>query len=239
MYRTTMVVVVLRLCLELRKAELLTQVRIALFDVTGFATQTFSFSNYEGETTARIFRDDTLIESRTVVESDLKIHYIWRRRIRTYPRIYWFWSNILQRNRWRICRRRIPAFQADLALSGFAGKRTFNPPDITTHLRITGDAAPTAAFVESFTVKLATDGTARERFVPSYVGDGAMLLAYWWRASPEDTCLPGRHVVLVAGQKTTVMNNSSDLYSHSVDLLLQNSSHLQRNVKYRLTLVAV
>ena len=104
--------------------------------------------------------------------------------------------------------RRIPAFQADLALSGFAGKAvTFNPPDITTHLRITGDAVPAAAFVESFTVRLATDGTARERFVPNHIGEGAIAsrgiggeaISRRLPAFQADMFVSG-----FAGQKTTV-----------------------------------
>ena len=186
-----------------------TRVPGALFDVTGFATQAFSFGNYEGETTARIFREDPLTESRTFVATGFGRFTIFGEGEYARTQEYIGLGQIFSKGiGGESVTRRIPAFQADLALSGFAGKAvTFNPPDITTHLRITGDAAPAAAFVESFTVRLATDGTARESFVPSYIGDGAIAsrgiggeaISRRLPAFQADMFVSG-----FAGQKTTV-----------------------------------
>jgi hypothetical protein len=151
--------------------------RELLFSITGSAEEAFSFGNYDADSAARIFGAIPKPPTLVFAESGFGTFTASGEGEYAHVDIYGGFGTIFAKGiGGESVTRRIPAFQADLALSGFAGKAvTFNPPDITTHLRITGEGiVPIRTFIESFTVRLTTDGTARERFVPNHIGDGAI-----------------------------------------------------------------
>jgi len=151
--------------------------RELLFSITGSAEEAFSFGNYDADSAARIFGSIPKPPTLVFAESGFGTFTASGEGEYINVDVYGGFGTIFAKGiGGESVTRRIPAFQADLALSGFAGKAvTFNPPDITTHLRITGEGVvPIRIFAEVFTVRLATDGTARERFVSNHIGDGAI-----------------------------------------------------------------
>ena len=184
--------------------------RELLFSITGSAEEAFSFANYDADSAARIFGAIPKPPTLVFAESGFGTFTASGEGEYAHVDIYGGFGTIFAKGiGGESVTRRIPAFQADLALSGFAGKAvTFNPPDITTHLRITGEGVvPIRTFIESFTVRLTTDGTARERFVPNHIGDGAIAsrgiggeaISRRLPAFQADMFVSG-----FAGQKTTV-----------------------------------
>jgi hypothetical protein len=184
--------------------------RELLFSIAGSAEESFSFANYDADSAARIFGAIPKPPTLVFAESGFGTFTASGEGEYAHVDIYGGFGTIFAKGiGGESVTRRIPAFQADLALSGFAGKAvTFNPPDITTHLRITGEGiVPIRTFIESFTVRLTTDGTARERFVPNHIGDGAIAsrgiggeaISRRLPAFQADMFISG-----FAGQKTTV-----------------------------------
>jgi len=184
--------------------------RELLFSITGSAEEAFSFGNYDADSAARIFGSIPKPPTLVFAESGFGTLSLSGEAGVVNIDVYGGFGTIFSKGvGGESLTRRIPAFQADLTLSGFAGKAvTFNPPDITTHLQITGESiVPIRSFAEVFTVRLATDGTARERFVSNHIGDGAIAsrgiggeaISRKLPAFQADMFVSG-----FAGQKTTV-----------------------------------
>ena len=70
-----------------------------------------------------------------------------------------------------------PVREGDILFRGSAVEATgFNPPDITTHIILSGEGVvPLRTFAEQPTVRIATRGTAVERQTDAYLGTGAIF----------------------------------------------------------------
>ncbi|AOV59077.1 hypothetical protein BOW87_gp164 [Synechococcus phage S-CAM3] len=155
-----------------------TRVPGALFSISGFASQAFSFGNFDGDSAARIFGEAPLPPTLVFAESGFGTFTVSGEAEYANVNVYSGFGTIFSKGvGGESLTRRIPAFQADLALSGFAAKRaTFNPPDITTRIQTSGEiAVPTRTFSEIFQVEIFVSGEATESRTNTFEGDGSLF----------------------------------------------------------------
>ena len=185
--------------------------RQLLFSISGFATEAFSFANYDGDSAARIYGESPLPPTLVYAESGFGTLSLSGEATVVNIDVYGGFGTIFSRGvGGESLTRRIPAFQADLTLSGFAAKRaTFNPPDITTRIQTSGETiVPIRSFAEVFTIEIATTGAADPiRSTKAYDGDGS-LFTVGFAGEAISRKLPAFQADMFvsgfAGQKTTV-----------------------------------
>ena len=155
-----------------------TRVPGPLFSISGFATQAFSFGNFDADSAARIFGEVSLPPTLVYAESGFGTFTVSGEGEYAHINVHSGFGTIFSKGvGGESLTRRIPAFQADLALSGFAAKRaTFNPPDITTRIQTSGEiAVPIRTFSEVFRVEIFVSGEATEKRTNTFEGDGSLF----------------------------------------------------------------
>jgi len=109
--------------------------------------------------------------------------------------------------------RKLPAFQADLEISGLGGQRTTVAEEFFGSLfTFRGSSAPELlTFAEQPEVQIAISGTASERFVPDYVGD--VLIGTFSGAAESLTVNPDERELLfsIGGGITSVKSTKSEV----------------------------
>ena len=153
--------------------------RQLLFSISGFAEESFSFGNYTAEGNINLSGQLAKTPNRTFAEQPFGTISVFGVAGVLNVDVYLAEGTIFSRGLVSESKTvKIPGFvPSTLHLLGTATESAvFNPPDITTHIILSGEGVvPLRVFAEEPTVRIALTGTAVERQTDAYLGTGAIF----------------------------------------------------------------
>ena len=153
--------------------------RQLLFSISGFAEESFSFGNYTAEGNINLSGQLAKTPNRTFAEQPFGTISVFGVAGVLNVDVYLAEGTIFSRGLVSESKTvKIPGFvPSTLHLLGTATESAvFNPPDITTHIILSGEGVvPLRVFAEQPTVRIVTSGTAVERQTDAYLGTGAIF----------------------------------------------------------------
>ena len=153
--------------------------RDMLFSITGRATESFSFGNYEADADIKVYGQLAKTPNLTFAEQSTVQTSIFGEAFVLNVDVYLAEGTIFSRGLVSESKtvKLPPIVPADIRLSGTAAEAVgFNPPDITTQIKISGGIPePLITFAEQPTVRVAISGVAIEKNTEVYFGTGSIF----------------------------------------------------------------
>jgi len=153
--------------------------RDMLFSITGRATESFSFGNYEADADIKVYGQLAKTPNLTFAEQPTVQTSIFGEAFVINVDVYLAEGTIFSRGLVSESKtvKLPPIVPADIRLSGTATEAVgFNPPDITTQIKISGGIPePLLTFAEQPTVRVAISGVAIEKNTEVYFGTGSIF----------------------------------------------------------------